>query len=85
MPSSEPLMNTCAVPRVGLPKASSHSVEDYRCGMPALRAARGGSLCVVDWSPPRDFGQVLHALRDPDTRVISVRIRHACLNSTLRK
>jgi hypothetical protein len=57
-------------------KASVRGVENHERGMTALRAARGGSLCLVRWRPPRDFAEVRRALRDPDTRVQLVVCSH---------
>jgi hypothetical protein len=47
---------------------SARSAENYRAGMPALRAAAGGSLCVWARRLPRDFEEVRRALRDPAAR-----------------
>ena len=50
-------------------KATVRAAENYESGMQALAAARGGTLCVRTRRFPRDFDQVIAALRDPDMRV----------------
>ena len=56
-------------PRRRRSKATVRSAENYETGMEALAAAHGGSLCVRNRRLPRDFEQVVAALRDPATRV----------------
>lgn len=56
-------------PRRRRGKATVRSAENYEAGLPALAAARGGSLCVRSRRLPRDFDQVVAALRDPDAGV----------------
>jgi hypothetical protein len=48
------------------------TVGNYKKGMDALRAAKGGSLVYWDKQPPRDFVDVKRALQDPDTRVMLI-------------
>src|SRR4051812_48238820 len=50
-------------------KATVRSAENYETGMRALAAAAGGSLCVRSRRLPRDFSDVVTALRDPSSRV----------------
>jgi hypothetical protein len=56
-------------PRRRRSKATVRSAENYETGMEALEAAHGGSLCVRNRRLPRDFEQVVAALRDPGARV----------------
>lgn len=56
-------------PRRRRSKATVRSAENYETGLLALAAARGGSLCVRNRRLPRDFEQVIAALRDPNARV----------------
>ena len=56
-------------PRRRRSKATVRSAENYETGMQALEAAYGGTLCVRNRRLPRDFEQVVAALRDPDARV----------------
>ena len=56
-------------PRRRRGKATVRSAENYETGLQALAAARAGSLCVRNRRLPRDFDQVVAALRIPDTRV----------------
>jgi len=56
-------------PRRRQVKATVRSAENYDSGMQALAAATGGSLCVRSRRLPRDFSEVIAALRDPDSRV----------------
>jgi ActR/RegA family two-component response regulator len=56
-------------PRRRRSKATVRSAENYETGMQAFEAARGGSLCVRNRRLPRDFEQVVAALRDPDAGV----------------
>jgi hypothetical protein len=56
-------------PRRRRSKATVRSAENYETGMQAFEAARGGSLCVRNRRLPRDFAQVVAALRNPDARV----------------
>jgi hypothetical protein len=56
-------------PRRRRSKATVRSAENYETGMQAFDAARGGSLCVRNRRMPRDFDQVVEALREPDARV----------------
>ena len=48
------------------PSAARHS---HGSGMQAFRAAAGGSMCLGTKRLPRDFAEVMTALRDPSTRV----------------
>jgi hypothetical protein len=50
-------------------KATVRSAENYETGARALAAAAGGSLCVRSRRLPRDFPDVIAALRDPSSRV----------------
>jgi hypothetical protein len=50
-------------------KATVRSSENYETGLPALAAAAGGSLCVRSQRLPKDFRDVVVALRDPGLRV----------------
>jgi ActR/RegA family two-component response regulator len=50
-------------------KATVRSPENYETGMPAFAAATGGSMCVRNLRLPRDFGDVITALREPNSRV----------------
>ncbi|HEX7840528.1 MAG TPA: FHA domain-containing protein [Kofleriaceae bacterium] len=52
--------------RVG---ATVRSAENYASGMQALEAAQGGTLCVRSRRLPRDFEEVVTALRHPDARI----------------
>jgi len=56
-------------PRRRETKATVRSAENYETGLAALAAAQGGSLCVRSRRLPRDFAEVIAALRDPDARV----------------
>jgi Inner membrane component of T3SS, cytoplasmic domain len=56
-------------PRRRQGKATVRSAENYATGMEAYAAAAGGSLCVRSRRLPRDFDEVLVALRDPRSRV----------------
>ncbi len=56
-------------PRRRAGKATVRSAENYETGMRALAAATGGSLCVRSHRLPRDFSDVVAALRDPSSRV----------------
>ena len=49
--------------------ATVRSSENYATGMQALVAAHGGTLCVRSRRLPRDFDDVVVALRDPSARV----------------
>ncbi|MBX3156798.1 MAG: FHA domain-containing protein [Deltaproteobacteria bacterium] len=49
--------------------ATARSPMNVEIGMEALQAAEGGSLCVRSRRLPRDFGEVMEALRDPGRRV----------------
>ena len=48
---------------------SVRAVRNVEAGMAALAQATGGTLCVWSRRIPRDFDQVLGALRHPDARV----------------
>jgi pSer/pThr/pTyr-binding forkhead associated (FHA) protein len=56
-------------PRRRQGKATVRSAENYETGMEAYAAAAGGSLCVRSRRLPRDFEEVIAALRDPSSRV----------------
>jgi FHA domain-containing protein len=56
-------------PRRRRGKATVRSAENYETGMQAFEAATGGSLCVRGYRLPKDFGDVITALRDPGSRV----------------
>jgi hypothetical protein len=56
-------------PRRRQGKATVRSAENHDTGMEALAAAAGGSLCVRSRRLPRDFAEVIAALRDPGARV----------------
>jgi hypothetical protein len=56
-------------PRRRQGRATVRSAENFETGMPAFAAATGGSLCLRSLRLPRDFSEVLAALRDPDSRV----------------
>jgi hypothetical protein len=56
-------------PRRRKGKATVRSAENHETGMQGLAAAQGGSLCVRGRRLPRDFSQVVGALRDPGARV----------------
>ncbi|MBC7976918.1 MAG: FHA domain-containing protein [Myxococcales bacterium] len=56
-------------PRRRQGKATVRSAENYETGMQAYAAATGGSLCVRNRRLPRDFDDVVIALRDPSSRV----------------
>jgi hypothetical protein len=56
-------------PRRRAAKATVRSAENHETGMQALAAAHGGSLCVRNRRLPRDFAQVVAALREPTARV----------------
>lgn len=43
--------------------------ENYTSGVRAFRAAAGGSVCVRSKRLPRDFAELIAALREPCTRV----------------
>jgi hypothetical protein len=45
------------------------TLENYPTGMRAFHAAVGGSICMWVKRLPRDFAEVIAALRDPGTRV----------------
>jgi hypothetical protein len=49
--------------------ATVRSAENYDTGMHAFAAARGGTLCVRAYRLPKDFSDVIRALRDPSARV----------------
>jgi hypothetical protein len=59
-------------PRRRQVKATVRSAENYESGMNALAAAAGGVLCVRSRRLPRDFPDVVAALRDPSARVALV-------------
>lgn len=48
------------------------TVGNHKKGMEALKAAKGGSMCIWDKHPPRDFVAVKRALQDLDTRVMLI-------------
>ena len=50
-------------------EATVRSVANYKQGMRALEAARGGVLCVRAKRYPRDFNEVVAAVRNPRTQV----------------
>jgi hypothetical protein len=50
-------------------KATVRSAENYETGLQALAAATGGSLCVRSQRMPRDFSEVVAALRVPSSQV----------------
>jgi len=56
-------------PRRRQGKATVRSAENYETGLAAVQAAAGGSLCVRSRRLPRDFAEVVTALRDPSSRV----------------
>jgi hypothetical protein len=56
-------------PRRRRSKATVRSAENYETGMQAFEAAYGGTLCMRNRRLPRDFEQVVVALRAPDARV----------------
>jgi hypothetical protein len=56
-------------PRRRRGKATVRSAENYETGMQALAAATGGSLCVRGHRLPKDFKDVVAALRNPGARV----------------
>lgn len=56
-------------PRRRRTPATVRSAENYESGLAALDAARGGTLCVRNRRLPRDFAQVVTALREPGARV----------------
>jgi len=56
-------------PRRRQTRATVRSAENHETGMAALAAAQGGTLCVRSRRLPRDFTDVIAALRDPDARV----------------
>jgi hypothetical protein len=58
-------------------KATVRSAENHDSGLQALAAAAGGSLCVRSRRLPRDFSEVVTALRDPSSRVVLVVCAHA--------
>ncbi|HET9620731.1 MAG TPA: FHA domain-containing protein [Kofleriaceae bacterium] len=49
-------------------KATVRSAANFDHGMQALAAARGGTLCVRAYRLPKDFAQVVEAVRDPQSR-----------------
>lgn len=55
-------------PRRRRSKATVRSAENFETGLAALAAAEGGSLCVRSRRLPRDFAQVVAALRGPQPR-----------------
>jgi len=63
-------------PRRRQGKATVRSAENYETGLRALAAATGGSLCVRGRRLPRDFTEVVVALRDPGSRVELVVCAH---------
>jgi hypothetical protein len=56
-------------PRRRQGKATVRSAENYDTGMQALAAAKGGTLCVRAYRLPKDFSDVIRAMRDPSSRV----------------
>ncbi len=50
-------------------RASARSPMNYESGMAAVRAARGGTLCVLRARVPRDFSSVVALVRDPAASV----------------
>ena len=56
-------------PRRRQGKATVRSAENYDTGMQGLAAARGGTLCVRAYRLPKDFSDVIRAMRDPSCRV----------------
>jgi hypothetical protein len=56
-------------PRRRRAAATVRSAENYNTGMQALAAAHGGTLCVRSRRLPRDFDDVVAALRAPSARV----------------
>lgn len=56
-------------PRRRAGRATVRSAENYEQGMHALAAATGGTLCVRSHRLPRDFSDVIAALRVPSSRV----------------
>jgi hypothetical protein len=50
-------------------KATVRSAENHELGVAAFEAAVGGSLCVRSHRLPRDFADVITALRAPGSRV----------------
>lgn len=48
---------------------SVRSVRNYKTGVEAVAAARGGALCVWESRLPRDVSAVRSALLDPESRV----------------
>lgn len=49
--------------------ATVRSAENYDTAMQGFAAARGGTLCVRAYRLPKDFSEVIRALRDPTSRV----------------
>lgn len=56
-------------PRRRRARATVRSAENHASGMQGLVAAHGGTLCVRSRRLPRDFDNVVTALRDPSARV----------------
>lgn len=56
-------------PRRQRSEENVRAAENYQSGMPALGAAKQGSLCIWNNKLPLDFAGVKLALQDPDTRV----------------
>jgi pSer/pThr/pTyr-binding forkhead associated (FHA) protein len=56
-------------PRRRSGKATVRSAENYDTGMQAFIAATGGTLCVRGRRLPRDFRDVVAAIRDPAAQV----------------
>lgn len=56
-------------PRRRRGKATVRAAENFDSGMAAYKAAAGGSLCVRGYRLPKDFHEVVNALRSPESRV----------------
>lgn len=51
------------------PRRRDSGGEVHASGMAALRAASGGTMCVWPRRLPRDYAELVAALRDPSTRI----------------
>jgi FHA domain len=56
-------------PRRRQGEATVRSPQNYETGMPAFKAATGGSLCVRHLRLPQDFDSAMTALRTPSSQV----------------
>lgn len=56
-------------PRRSRADKTVRAVENYPSGIEALRAAKHGSLCIWNTSPPRDYEEMMLAWKHPDTQV----------------